>query len=242
MSLRRPPGAGPAGSRRAGICAVVIVCGTFAAAPAAGQVTARGFVQAGLLRFAADESFAAVTGRPGGAVYGGGGRLGIARLFVEGSVERYAAVGRRVFVFEDRVFDLGIPNRITIMPVQVTAGYRMTPRGAWRLAGYAGGGLGVHRFAESAPFGPRGGGSPDVPAEAVVPPRDSPYDDEVRQTHRSYHVLGGVEAPLRSWLWLAGEGQWTWVPGALGAGGAPAVFGETDLGGLTLRVKLSVGY
>lgn len=228
--------------RRLGICASIFLVGTVAPPPAAGQVAVRGFVQAGLLRFAADESFTAITGRPGAAVYGGGGQIGVASLFVQGSVERYAAAGRRVFVFEDRVFDLGIPNRITIVPVQVTAGYRMTRRGRWRLAGYGGGGLGAYRFAESAPFGPRTGDPPEAPAEAAVPPLGPPYGDEVRETHRSYHVLGGVEAPLLPWLWLGGEGQWTWVPGALGEGGAPAVFGETDLGGLTLRVKLSVGY
>ena len=240
MTPRRRPRAGSLG--RSGVCAAVVVLGTLAAAPAAGQVTARGFVQAGLLRFAAHESFAAITGRPGGAVYGAGGRVAVARLFVQGSIERYAALGRRVFVFEDRVFDLGIPNRITIAPVQVTAGYRMEPRGPWRLAGYGGGGLGVHRFAESAPFGPRAGDPPGTPAEAAVPPLGPPYGDEVRETHRSYHVLGGIETPLLPWLWLGGEGQWTWVPGALGEGGAPAAFGETDLGGITLRVKLSVGY
>lgn len=240
MTPRRLPGAG--NPRRSGICAAVVLLGTLAATSAAGQVSVRGFVQAGLLRFAADESIAAITGRPGGAVYGGGGQVGVARLFVEGSVERYAAAGRRVFVFEDRVFDLGIPNRITITPVQVTVGYRMGPRGPWRLAGYGGGGLGVYRFAEVAPFGPRAGQSPRAPAEAVVPPLGPPYGDEVRETHRSYHVLGGVETPLLRWLRVGGEGQWTWVPNALGEGAAAAAFGETDLGGFTLRVKLSVGY
>ncbi len=240
MSPRRAAVAGCL--RRLGICASICLAGAAAAPPAAGQVAVRGFVQAGLLRFAAAESFTAITGRPGAAVYGGGGQIGVAGLFVQGSIERYAATGRRVFVFEDRVFDLGIPNQITIVPVQVTAGYRMTPRGRWRLAGYGGGGLGAYRFAESAPFGPRAGDPPEASAETVVPPLGPPYGDEVRETHRSYHVLGGVEAPLLPWLRLGGEGQWTWVPGALGEGGAPAAFGESDLGGLTLRVKLSMGY
>ncbi len=240
MIPRRPSAAGPA--RWIGICTALVLLGTVRATPAAGQVAVRGFVQAGLLRFAADESFAALTGRPGGAVYGGGGQIGVARLFVQGSLERYAVAGRRVFVFEDRVFDLGIPNRIAIMPVQVTAGYRMGPRGRWRLAGYGGGGMGLYRFSEVAPFGPHAGRPSEAPAEAVVPPLGPPYGDEVRETHRSYHVLGGVETPLLPWLRLGGEGQWTWVPNALGEAGAAAAFGETDLGGLTLRVKLSVGY
>ena len=242
MTPRRPHAADPPG--RIGICAAIVLLGTVAAAPAAAQVSVRGFVQAGLLRFAAHESIAAVTGRPEGAVYGAGGLVGVARLFVQGSVERYAAAGRRVFVFENRVFDLGIPNRITITPVQVTAGYRAGLPGGWRLDGYGGGGLGVHRFAEVAPFGPQPqtGGPPPGPADVVLPPLGPPYGNEVRETHRSYHVLGGIETRLLSWLRVGGEGQWTWVPNALGAAGAAAAFGETDLGGLTLRVKLSVGY
>lgn len=204
---------------------------------AAAQVSVRGFVQASHLRFAASRSIEAITGSPAGAAWGGGGQVGFGRLFVQGSVERYAADGSRVFVLGDQVFDLGIPNRITITPVQLTAGYRT---GA-RIAAYGGGGIGAYRFAESAPHGPRAGAE-SAPDGAVVPPLGPPHGDDVRETHRSWHVLGGVETPLLSWLWVGGEGQWTWVPGALGEAGVSGAFDETDLGGLTLRVKLSMGF
>ena len=208
------------------------------APPAAAQVTGRGFIQASQLRFAASRSIEATTGSPTGFAYGGGGQIGIGRLFVQGGIERYEAAGRRVFVLDDRVFDLGIPNQITITPLQLTAGYRS--RG--RVAGYGGGGVGVYRFSESAPFGPQSGRPDSAPESAVVPPLGPPYGGDVRETHRSWHVLGGVETALLPWLWIGGEGQWTWVPDALGAGGVSAAFDETDLGGLSLRVKLSVGY
>ena len=217
-------------TRRSGVCAAIVLLGVWAAPPAAAQVAVRGFVQAGLLRFAADRSVAAVAGSAAGAAWGAGAQVGFARLFVQASVERYAAAGRRVFVFEERVFDLGLPNRIAITPIQVTAGYRA---GA-RVAAYGGGGIGAYRFRETAPFA-----APEDPAEQAP---GSASGDEVRATHRSYHVLAGVETPLLPWLRVGGEGQWTWVPDALGGAGASAAFGETDLGGLVLRVKLLVGY
>ena len=227
----------PAG-RRLGVCAAAALLAAAWAPPAAAQVSVRGFVQASHLRFTASRSIEATTGSPAGAAWGGGGQVGFGRLFVQGSVERYAADGRRVFVLGDQVFDLGIPNRIAITPVQLTAGYRTGSR----IAAYGGGGIGVYRFAESAPFGPRAGGSEAASDGAVVPPLGPPYGDDVRETHRSWHVLGGVETPLLPWLWIGGEGQWTWVPGALGAAGVSAAFDETDLGGLALRVKLSAGF
>lgn len=224
--------------RRIGVCGAAIVVAAAWAPPASAQVSVRGFVQASHLRFAAARSIEATTGSPTGATYGGGAQVGFGRLFVQGGIERYAADGRRVFVLDERVFDLGIPNRVTITPIQLTAGYRA----GTRIAAYGGGGIGVHRFSESAPFGPRAGSSGDAPAGAMPPALGPPFGDDVRESHRSWHVLGGVETPLLSWLWIGGEGQWTWVPDALGAGGVSAAFDETDLGGLTLRVKLSAGF
>ena len=232
-----PGGAAVVGRRRAAAAAAVLLALAWAPAAAA-QVRVRGFVQASHLRFTASRSIEATTGSPTGAAYGGGGQVGFGWLFVQGSIERYAAAGSRVFVLDDRVFDLGIPNRITITPVRLTAGYRAGSR----LAAYGGGGIGLYRFAESAPFGPRAGRPDTAPEGATVPPLGPPYGDDVRDSHRGWHVLGGVETPLLRWLWIGGEGQWTWVPDALGAAGVSAAFGETDLGGFALRVKLSVGY
>lgn len=224
--------------RRLGVCAAAVLMSLAWAPSASAQVSVRGFVQAAHLRFAASRSIEATTGSPAGAAWGGGAQVGFGRLFVQGSIERYRADGRRVFVLDDRVFDLGIPNRIAITPVQLTAGYRTGSR----VAAYGGGGIGVYRFAESAPFGPRAGSPADAPEGAMVPPLGPPYGGDVRETHRGWHVLGGVETPLQRWLWIGGEAQWSWVPDALGAGGVSAAFDETDLGGLTLRVKLSAGF
>ena len=193
--------------------AVTLLLATAGATPAAAQVTGRGFIQASHLRFAASRSIEATTGSPTGFAYGGGAQIGIGWLFVQGGVERYEAAARRVFVLDDRVFDLGIPNRVTITPLQLTTGYRAGGR-VRRLRRRR---LRYVPVCESAPFGPQSGRPDAAPESAVAPPLGPPYGGDVRETHRSWHVLGGVETALLSWLWIGGEGQWTWVPDALGA-------------------------
>ena len=180
----------------------------------------RGFVQAGGHWFTAADSFEAVTGSRVGLLYGGGGQVGLGSFFVQASVERYEETGQRVFVFNDELFELGIPNTVTVTPIQATAGYRQA--GAGGLVGYLGAGVGVLLYKEESAF--------------------SLPEDNVDEKHASYHILFGVEWPLAPWLWVGGEGQWTYVPDAIGEQGISAAFNEDDLGGVTLRVKLSVGY
>jgi hypothetical protein len=40
---------------------------------------------------------------------------------------------------------------------------------------------------------------------------------------------------------VAGEANWTTVPDAIGAAGVSAAFDETDLGGTSVRLKITVG-
>lgn len=179
------------------------------------------FVQASGMWFAASDSFDAITGNSIGLMYGGGAMFGFSNgLFFQGSVERYEETGERVFVSNNQIFELGIRNTIEIMPIQVTAGYRQVSD--QNVIGYVGAGAGIYMFKETADFG-----SPAA---------------NVDEQHPSYHVLGGVDYPFLSWLWLGGEGQYTWVPEAIGGEGTSALFDEKDLGGFALRVKLSVGY
>ena len=180
----------------------------------------RGFGQLGLIRFTASDSFDAITGSPLGVMYGGGAQVGFSNgLFFQGSVERYEETGERVFVFEDQIFQLGITNTVTVTPIQLTVGYRQASTES--VVGYVGGGLGWHRFEEQA----------DLADPSL----------NVDETKIGYHVLGGVEYPLTRWLWIGGEGQWSYVPDVLGNDGISAAFQEDDLGGFTIRLKLSVG-
>ena len=176
-----------------------------------------GFGQFGYARFAAQRSFDAVMGTGGGGLYGGGAEVRVGRLFVGASAERFSKTGSRVFVLDQEVFKLGVPDTITLTPLTVTAGWRFVHE---RTTPYVGGGVGRVSYREASDF--------TDAAEAV------------EGHYSSYHLLGGVEI-REGWVATAFEVQYSRVPNALGVGGVSAAFQESDLGGLTMRVKVLVG-
>ena len=182
----------------------------------------RGFADVGSTTFTANESFEAILGKGGGMVFGGGGEIVLPqRIFVGVRASRFRETGERVFMFEDEVFRLGIPVTLTITPVELTGGYRFDF--GQRLVPFAGGGVGWHRYQETSEF--------------------ATDEENVDERHTGYHLLGGVELRLARWLGLAGEAQWTTVRDALGTdpNGVSAHFGESDLGGTTVRVRIVLG-
>ena len=184
------------------------------------RTTVKGFGQIGGIYFTAADSFDAVTGSSWGVMYGGGVQFGLSNgLFLQGSYERYESVGQRVFVFEDQIFELGIDNTVTVTPIHATVGYRQPADGG--SVAYLGVGASWYRFQEEAAFALAG--------------------DDVDESKPGFHILGGIEFPLTSWFWVGGEGQWSYVPEILGTDGISEAFTEDDLGGFTIRLKLSVG-
>lgn len=183
----------------------------------------------GFTSFTASDTFEAVLGKSGGLVYGGGVGVLLGRhLFVDVQVSRFSADGERVFVTDDlQVFPLGIPTTVTTTPVDVSVGWRFAPgpprpglaprRQGFRPVPFVGGGVGLLRYDETADFAESG--------------------DDVNDSFGSYHVLGGVELPFTGRIGASVDGLYRWVPDAIGEGGASAVFGDTDLGGLTIRVR-----
>ena len=127
--------------------------------------------------------------------------------------------GQRVFMFEDQIFELGIENTVTVTPIHGTVGYRQPANGG--NVAYVGVGASWYKFQEHADFALAG--------------------DDVDVSKPGLHILGGVEFPLKSWFWVGGEGQWAYVPEILGKDGISKAFSEDDLGGFTIRLKLSVG-
>jgi hypothetical protein len=193
-------------------------------APAAKRtLSIRGFGDIGGVRFTASESFTTILGSPSGMVFGGGGEVVLPQnIFIGVRASRFRDTGERVFVFNGETFDLGIETTVTVRPLELTGGYRFGGAGA-RVIPYAGGGIGWHRYQETSVF------ATDA--------------ENVDETFRGYHVVGGAEVRLTRWLAVAGEAQWTTVPDALGqdANGVSAAFEETDLGGTTFRAKVVVG-
>jgi len=184
------------------------------------RTTVRGFGQISGIYFTAADSFDAVTGSSWGGMCGGGVQFGLSNgLFFQGSYERYESTGQRVFVFENEIFELGIENRVTVAPIQATVGYRQPADGG--SVAYLGVGASWYRFQEEAAFAQAG--------------------DDVDESKPGLHILGGIEFPLTSWFWVGGEGQWAYAPEILGKDGISQAFDEDDLGGFTIRLKLSVG-
>ena len=182
----------------------------------------RGFADVGSTKFTASESFKAVLDRERGVVFGGGVETVLPwRVFATLRVSRFRETGERVFLFEGQQFKLGIPTTITIRPIELTGRFRFDY--GRRVVPYAGGGVGWHRYTETSTF-----------AEA---------DENVDQRYTGYRLLGGAEVRLARWIGVSAEAQWATVPDAIGQdpNSVSAEFGESDLGGVTLRVKIVVG-
>ena len=203
---------------------VLIVATLLLHSPASAQsrVSLRGFGDVGWTTFAAEQSFTAVLGSDTGRVFGGGVDVVLARrVFVTLRASRFRGVGQRVFLFDGMQFDLGIPTTITITPLELTTGYRFD-RG-WRLVPYGGAGISRNRYEETSAF--------------------SEASENVNARFSGYHVLGGAEVRLSRWLGAAAEAQWATVPDAFGddPNSVSREFDESNLGGMTYRLKVVVG-
>jgi opacity protein-like surface antigen len=186
---------------------------------APGHMMWRGIGQGAGMRFTAADSFSTILDSAFGPLFGGGGQVVWPNgAFAQVTFERYQSEGSRALVSGTQIFTTTTPTRVTVMPLLISGGLRYP--GSHRYVPYVGGGLGWHTLEEESP-------------EATSP--------EIRTTQLGYHVFGGIELPVLSWLSMAGEAQWSTVPDGLGGTGLPAVFAEDDLGGIALRFKVIVG-
>jgi hypothetical protein len=182
-----------------------------------------GYAMVGLFNFAAADSFDAILGSPSGTIYGGGVRVGlpVGGLFVDVGAWRFRGEGDRVFLFGGEEFPLNIPIAITITPLELTAGWQFRFRRAPRFRPYVGGGLTSYHYEESSEF--------------------STGVENVADRFNGYHVLGGGEYRIARWIAIGADATWTTVPDAIGVGGVSEAFDERDLGGTSVRVKITIG-
>ena len=210
--------------RARGVIGLAITAVCVGATGASAQTTgigARGFATVGLVTFTAKDSVEAVLGKPSGPIFGGGGQVLLPwGIFVQVSASRFKQDGERVFVGpNDEVFRLGIPLEIAITPLDITGGWRF---GRWpRVVAYAGGGYSSYRYQETSDFAEAG--------------------ENVDERFTGFHVMGGAEYAVSRWLAIGGEVAWASIPDALGQGAVSAAFDEDNLGGTTVRLKISVG-
>ncbi len=169
--------------------------------------------------FLAKDSFKATLDANGGFFYGGGGQVIFHHIFVDVSFERFKKTGERAILVDGDVFRLGIADTITMEPFQVVGGYRFrTKQGT---TPYIGGGVGSLHFTEVSDHAGPG--------------------ENTDERFTSYHVVGGVEYAATRWLFLTTEFRFASVPNALGAPGIAADYGEKNLGGFGIAVKVGVG-
>jgi hypothetical protein len=195
---------------------------TFAAGAGAQGLDIKGYGLIGGMSFAASESFEAVLDTSSGLIFGGGAEIGLpwGGLYAGVGGWRFSKDGERVFVAGSEVFRLGIPLTIEVTPIEVTGGWRFKGLSS-RFVPYVGGGWSSYAYKETSDFAEAG--------------------EDVDERFSGFHILGGAEFKLTPWLGVGGELAWSRVPDALGTGGASRVFDETDLGGTSYRLKISVG-
>jgi hypothetical protein len=194
-----------------------------ASPPPSRSVQIGGYAMFGNINFIAAESFDAVVGSSSGPIFGGGARIGLpfGGLFVDVGAWRYRGEGERVFIANNEIFKLGIPVEITVTPIELSAGWRFRIRRAPKFTPYAAGGLTILKYRETSDF--------------------STGSEDADDSFNGYHVIGGAEYKLARWLGLTGEVSWSTVPDAIGESGVSEAFDETDLGGTTFRVKITIG-
>ena len=183
-------------------------------------VSFRPFFLASAERPAAKQTFEAVFGESLQQFWGGGVQVAFrGGLYVEVAASRFEKTGQRAFVSDGKAFQLGIPLTARITPLEFSAGYRF--RASPRIIPYAGAGVARYAYVETSEFAESG--------------------ENVDATHTGYLVLGGVEVRAHRWIGVSVDVQYTHVTGILGSAGISKEFGEDNLGGTAVRVKVLVG-
>lgn len=185
-------------------------------------IQVRGFGVVGQTWFTASSTFDAVLGASNGTEYGGGLSLTEGPGYLEIGARRFKKDGERVFVTDSgQVFPLGIPARVTMTPLDITAGWRFRPWLNRRLRPHLGLGYTRLRYEESGDFAQDG--------------------DDVKESFNGFHLVGGGEFRLARLVGITAEVAWTSIGNAIGEAGASKAFDEDNLGGTSLRLKLVIG-
>jgi hypothetical protein len=172
--------------------------------------------------FAAKETFDATFGQSFSPFFGGGLELVLSErsgFYVDASASRFKKTGHRAFRANGQNFSLAIPLTATITPLEFSVGYRFIT--APRVFPSVGLGVGSYGYKETSDF--------------------SDASENVDTRHAGYLAVGGVEVRVHRLVGIAGDLEYTRVAGILGNGGISKDVGENDLGGLTVRLRVTFG-
>jgi hypothetical protein len=179
-----------------------------------------GVVEPELMR--ASQSFDAVTGSSMLVGFGAGADiLNVWRqLFVRAAFSTASASGERAYVVGSDVIPNGLTIDVGMRTFEVGAGWRAPMKKHPNYAIYFGGGALFVSYTEDSQLAAAG--------------------DNVAESFRGYAVEAGFDTTFAKRFSAAFEGQFRIVPNALGEAGASKSYGETDLGGLAIRVMIGV--
>lgn len=208
---------------RAGVC--ILIAWLVTVAPASAQsrssISGRIFGVIDGQSMTAKDTFDAVTGTT--TLFGGGAGAEVhhvwRKVFVRASASRLSVDGERVFVFGSTVFPLGIPMNVQLTPIEIAAGWRFSPVGK-RIVPYLGAGTVIMRFREESQF--------DTAA------------DTVNKTYSGAVAFAGVDVNVMKFVSVGAEVGLRVVK-ITRPGGVLGALGEDDLGGVSMRVLVSIG-
>lgn len=182
-----------------------------------------GYAMVGRVDFTAADSFDAILGGHSGPIFGGGARIGLplGGLFVDAGAWRFHDEGERVFVTGNEIVPLNIPVEVTITPLEISAGWQFRLRRVPKLVPYLAGGFTSYGYRETSQF--------------------STGAEDADERFTGYHAMGGADYRIARWIGIGGEFVWTTVPDAIGEAGVSALFDETDLGGTSVRLRITIG-
>ncbi len=190
--------------------------------PPASRPFLRAWFHADFTTLAASRTFDTVIGTSQISMRGGGGEvLNLWKgLFARVAFSAARETGSRVIVIDDEVIPIGIPLTVEFKPLEFGGGWRFRPMGGGRIVPYVGAGVLRVGYRETSDFAQSG--------------------DNTDTTFNGSVVFGGVEASVFSWIIAGVEAQYRTIPDAIGGGGVSGAFGETDLGGTTIRVLIGI--
>ncbi|MBM3751564.1 MAG: hypothetical protein FJW21_10375 [Acidimicrobiia bacterium] len=211
---------------RAGVCILLAWLVTVAPAlaqraPATAPIGGRIFGVVEGQAMTATDTFDALSGET--SLFGGGGGAEVhgvwRKIFLRASASRLSVDGERVFVFGNTVFPLGIPMRVQLTPVEIVAGWRFATPGK-RLVPYVGAGTVIMRFREESDF--------------------DTSSDIVSKTFSGAVAFAGVDVGVMKFVSVGAEVGMRIIK-ITRPGGVLGALGEDDLGGVSMRLLVSIG-
>ena len=142
-------------------------------------------------------------------------------VFLSATAQVFQKEGERVFVVdaEGPVVPLGHPLKLRLIPAHLVIGYRF------------------HPWPSVAPYLAVGGGVTFYREESTV----GGVTESVSTTKGMGIAQAGVDFVKRGVL-VGVQASWSTVPNAVGTSGVSEVYGENDLGGVSVSVRLGVTF